>query len=152
MGELHICGCVTHFDEDRWTSVTDSQCEFHAEHYPVATPAAEPEPRITKPRSGRSETRKHGGEVTTHEDQIRELTEAIRLTVEYVGVDILPPIEGWSWYDALSKYAPETIPPFVDWYEKHGELPRMERAEAAKRARADDIPVRIPPSVGGSDV
>lgn len=38
---------------------------------------------------------------------IRELTEAIRLTVEYVGTDTLPAIEGWSWYDAMCKYAPE---------------------------------------------
>jgi hypothetical protein len=38
---------------------------------------------------------------------IEELTEAIRLTVEYVGTETLPPVEGWSWYDALVKYAPD---------------------------------------------
>lgn len=38
---------------------------------------------------------------------VNDLTEAIRLTVEYVGVDVLPPIEGWSWYDAMVRYAPE---------------------------------------------
>lgn len=37
-----------------------------------------------------------------------ELTEALRLTVEYVGVRTLPPVVGWSWYDALLKHDPET--------------------------------------------
>lgn len=44
----------------------------------------------------------------------RELTEAIRFTVEYVGNDMLPAIEGWDWYDALVKYAPEVAQAFVD--------------------------------------
>lgn len=38
---------------------------------------------------------------------VEELTEAIRFTVEYVGTEMLPPIPGWSWYDALVMYAPE---------------------------------------------
>ena len=38
---------------------------------------------------------------------ILELCNAIRLTVEYVGTRILPPISGWSWYDALRKYNPD---------------------------------------------
>jgi len=42
-----------------------------------------------------------------HATAIEDLTEAIRLTVEYIGIDTLPAIEGWSWYDALLKYAPE---------------------------------------------
>ena len=37
---------------------------------------------------------------------VRELTEAIRFTVEYVGLEMLPPIDGWSWFDALVKYDP----------------------------------------------
>lgn len=43
-----------------------------------------------------------------------ELTEAIRLTVEYVGNDMLPPIEGWSWFDALTRYDPESAQRFAD--------------------------------------
>jgi hypothetical protein len=35
--------------------------------------------------------------------EIHELCEALRLTAEYA---MLPPIEGWSWWDAFSKYAP----------------------------------------------
>lgn len=42
------------------------------------------------------------------EDAIKELCEAIRLTVEYVGINVLPPLPGWSWYEALVKYDPET--------------------------------------------
>lgn len=45
---------------------------------------------------------------------IRELTEAIRLTVEYVGNDTLPALEGWSWFDALRKYDPESAQRFAD--------------------------------------
>jgi hypothetical protein len=43
---------------------------------------------------------------------VEELTEALRLTREYVG-DVLPAIVGWSWYDALVKYAPEKAELFV---------------------------------------
>ena len=43
-----------------------------------------------------------------------ELTEAIRLTVEYTGNETLPAVEGWSWFDALRKYAPEAAQVFVD--------------------------------------
>lgn len=43
---------------------------------------------------------------------VKELTEAIRLTVEYVGTRTLPPVEGWSWYDAMLKYAPEKAEAF----------------------------------------
>lgn len=33
-----------------------------------------------------------------------ELAQALRLTQEYIGNEALPPIEGWSWFDALSKH------------------------------------------------
>lgn len=45
--------------------------------------------------------------VSSEEDAVLELCNAIRLSVEYVGTKTLPPIEGWSWYDALKKHAPE---------------------------------------------
>ena len=35
------------------------------------------------------------------ETQVEELREAIRLTREYVGPDVLPAVAGWSWYDAM---------------------------------------------------
>lgn len=38
-----------------------------------------------------------------------DLVKALVYTVEYVGFDILPPIDGWSWYDALKKYRPELL-------------------------------------------
>ena len=43
---------------------------------------------------------------------IDELVEAIRLTVEYTGNDVLPAKDGWSWYDALVKYAPDVAQQF----------------------------------------
>lgn len=47
---------------------------------------------------------------------VEELTEAIRFTVEYIGTEYLPPIEGWSWYEALKKYAPAKLEAFKDSY------------------------------------
>lgn len=41
---------------------------------------------------------------------VAELAEAIRLTREYVGEELLPPVEGWSWYDALLRHAPSQLP------------------------------------------
>lgn len=50
-------------------------------------------------------------------DPVKELCEVLRLTIEYAGNKILPPIEGWIWYDALVKYAPETASIFKASYE-----------------------------------
>lgn len=49
-------------------------------------------------------------------EAIEELTEAIRFTAEYIGPRSLPAIEGWSWYDALVKYAPEKALAFHQRY------------------------------------
>lgn len=35
-----------------------------------------------------------------------ELIEVLRLTVEYIGNDLLPAELGWSWYDVLTRHAP----------------------------------------------
>ncbi len=34
------------------------------------------------------------------EDALERCIEAMRLTREYVGEEMLPPLPGWSWYDA----------------------------------------------------
>lgn len=47
-------------------------------------------------------------------EAIRELVTAICHTVDYVGNDTLPAKPGWSWYDALVKYAPEQAQRYVD--------------------------------------
>lgn len=59
---------------------------------------------------------------------VNELTEALRLTVEYVGYDTLPAIEGYSWFVAMKRYAPEVAE-------------RMEKEYANHRARplGDDV-------------
>ncbi len=40
---------------------------------------------------------------------INELAQALKLTQEYVGDDLLPRLPGWSWFDALTKHAPEML-------------------------------------------
>lgn len=49
---------------------------------------------------------------TEDDSVIDELAHAIRLTVEYVGTETLPPIEGWSWFDALKKHRPDLLTGF----------------------------------------
>ena len=57
---------------------------------------------------------------------IRDLIEAIRYTQEYA---MLPAIEGWSWYDALVKHAPDVAATLrADW----------ERAQAHRPTVAHD--------------
>ena len=43
-----------------------------------------------------------------------DLADAIRLTVEYLGLDILPAQPGWSWYDALTKHNPALLRQIVN--------------------------------------
>lgn len=43
-----------------------------------------------------------------------ELVEALGLSVEYVGTDVLKPLPGWSWFDALSRCAPEVAGRLAD--------------------------------------
>lgn len=41
-------------------------------------------------------------------DHADRLARALRLTQEYVGAELLPPIEGWEWFDALNAHADVT--------------------------------------------
>jgi hypothetical protein len=64
-------------------------------------------------------------------DHAWPLAEAIRLTVEYLGTDMLPAREGWSWYDALRSYAPVMAQRFVDQPVPMGHpLPHLDRTQA----------------------
>jgi hypothetical protein len=47
--------------------------------------------------------------IQSQQAAIADLADAIRLTVEYLGLDVLPAQPGWSWYDALAKHAPELL-------------------------------------------
>lgn len=53
-------------------------------------------------------------EYAAADDPVEELCNAIRLTVEYVGTAMLPPIEGWSWFDALKRYRPKMAQAFTN--------------------------------------
>ncbi|MFJ2719416.1 hypothetical protein [Streptomyces sp. NPDC087437] len=64
----------------------------------------------------RAESLRRGKENLTKAERIRaleaavaELAQALRLTREYVGEDVLPAAEGWSWYDALRRHVPHEI-------------------------------------------
>lgn len=46
----------------------------------------------------------------TDRDMADMLATALRHTQEYLGDDVLPRIEGWSWYDALVEYERYTHP------------------------------------------
>ena len=52
-------------------------------------------------------------------DSIKELVESIRLTVEFVGMQLLPPRPGWLWFDMLTKYAPDLAKQFASDYEAY---------------------------------
>ena len=59
-----------------------------------------------------------------------DLTEALRLTVDYVGLSTLPAIPGWTWFDALTKHAPGIADQFVEQYAREG-------MQAARAGRTD---------------
>ena len=49
-----------------------------------------------------------------------ELIDALIKTVSYVGNDMLPPIDGWSWYDALKKFRPKSAENYAKVYAESG--------------------------------
>lgn len=51
----------------------------------------------------------YGREAKRLHQEKQELVRALRLTHEYVGLDTLPAVPGWDWYDALSRHAPEYV-------------------------------------------
>lgn len=85
---------------------------------------------------------------------VRELCEAIRLTVEYTTTDVLPPREGWSWFDALSKHDPYTAQRFVEWHRQHAKCASCKHAShVGGECGAPIIEVAVPGLVSfGSDV
>ena len=59
----------------------------------------------------RGEVHQYGYELPSpRQDVDYRVLEALRLTVEYVGLDTLRPSPGWSWYDVLSQR-----PEYADW-------------------------------------
>ncbi|QIG58267.1 hypothetical protein SEA_SKOG_115 [Gordonia phage Skog] len=58
---------------------------------------------------------------------VDELAQAIRLSVEYVGVGTLQALPGWEWYDALANHAPAELAPLLEQWRK------LQTREAAER-------------------
>ena len=52
--------------------------------------------------------------LATHEQIVNELTDALKITAEHVGQDLLPAWPGFDWYSALVKYAPDKAALFTD--------------------------------------
>ena len=92
---------------------------------------------LAKLDTGNEQTRKE----FTRDAIVEELTEAIRLSVEYVGVETLPPVKGWSWYDAMVKYAPDTAERFCrDWENIRADA-QAEADSLAEESGVDPYPV-----------
>ena len=62
-----------------------------------------------------------------------DLAEALRRTVDYVGLRTLPAIEGWSWFDALRKHRPDLVAELT----------------AAPRPASHDLPTSPADRIGG---
>jgi hypothetical protein len=91
---------------------------------PVVGPFTEPEPWLDKLP-----------EPHERAAAIHELCEAIRLTVEYVGMSTLPPIAGWSWFDALTRYQPAVAKAFAEQYQ-------ADEQRQAEAIESDDRPTQ----------
>jgi hypothetical protein len=82
----------------RWYAI--SHCPGVSEQ---ATPDVE-EPAAVQPATTYEYVDKKQYEEIVHQRNV--LIDALIKTVKYVGLETLPPIAGWSWYDAIFKYAP----------------------------------------------
>lgn len=40
---------------------------------------------------------------------VARLVQALCLTHQYVGWEVLPPVPGWDWFDVLAVHAPEYV-------------------------------------------
>ncbi|MFB6934559.1 hypothetical protein [Streptomyces chartreusis] len=70
---------------------------------------------------------------------VAELAQALRLTREYVGEELLPAVEGWSWYDALRRHAPHELA-VEESPEPAARQPAYDAVYAYIRALGDDMP------------
>lgn len=70
--------------------------------------------------------------------RVETLTEAFRLTVEYVGVELLRPEPGWDWYEAL-----EDEPWFAEWLSAMTRHERFDEGVEEKAAHVEAPRLRI---------
>lgn len=64
-----------------------------------------------------------------------EVLQALIHTVEYVGTETLPPIDGWSWFDVLKKYAPQSAAEWEKQYQEQGARKGEGESNLVKHAR-----------------
>jgi hypothetical protein len=104
----------------RWILTTNVECEYRQTHHYCPHPehacdcnggsAIEQATETGKKLANKAiqYVGQRAGMRVDQESVVRELCEVLRVTVEYVGMQVLPPLEGWAWYDAMVKYEPET--------------------------------------------
>lgn len=71
------------------------------------------------------------GYVEALEAHFDRVADALRLTVEYVGLDVLPAEPGWDWFEAL-----EDAPWFPEWLSA---MKSRQKVEAEARQALDDL-------------
>jgi hypothetical protein len=95
-------------------------CAGGSENWPVNQP-----PHIAALKDNQFGTSKYHGVITPDGETIvrmgynpveaiKALCGAIVLTVDYVGNEVLPAVEGWPWYDVLKQYDLKAAQDFVD--------------------------------------
>lgn len=78
--------------------------------YPHPDPSCSPNNPETEPNNPELTPEETRARIEELETARMGLAQAIRLTREYVGADVLPAVKGWDWYDALRRWAPDTLP------------------------------------------
>lgn len=58
------------------------------------------------------EERSKDQQLSKAKSAVDDLADALRLTVEYIGNDMLPAKAGWSWFDALLRHRPKMAEEF----------------------------------------
>lgn len=118
---------MKHTTDCRWIMTTNVECEYrsthhycpHREHACDCQPTEAGKVAANMGAAMANKAIQHGGQLsgmTADQLAVRQLCEAIRLTVEHVGTDTLPPVAGWAWFDALYKHDPAMARRFVDGY------------------------------------
>lgn len=103
--------------------------------------------RYTEAESADSAAGSYAGRVEELQAAVAGLAQAIRLTREYVGADLLPAVTGWDWYDALRRWAPDALPDNAQperWVHILFTSPDPTTANTSARAIADHLAAEFP--------
>lgn len=65
-------------------------------------------------------------------EDVKYLMDALCKTMDHIGSELLPPVEGWPWFDAMMKYRPERAIQWQDAYGKHREQETQKAANSTE--------------------